>query len=115
MQTLNASAVVTSTDGTLMDTVAARPEQDLPPGPPPICPMPTSHGNEYTTPVTTSPDTGPGPLPQSTVIGANIIDPSLMGMTNTIARSVINTADNLAMQEAHKYGATGKRIPKKRY
>ena len=114
-QTLNASAAGTGADGILMDAAAARPEQDLPPGPPPILPMSTSHGNEYTTPVTTSPDTGPGPLPQSTVIGDNVIDPSLMGMTNTIARSVINTTDNLAMQEAHKYGATGKRIPKKRY
>ena len=114
-QTLNTSAIVTSANSTLMDAAAAGPEQDIPPGPPPIRPMPASHGNEYTTPVATSPDTGPGPLPQSTVIGANIIDPSLMGMTNTIAHSVINTADNLAMQEAYKYGATGKCIPKKRY
>ena len=114
-QTLNASAVVTGADGTLTDAAAAGPQQDIPPGPPPIRPMPASHRNEYTTPVATSSDTGPGPPPQSTVIGDNVIDPSLMGMTNTIARSVINTADNLAMQEAHKYGATGKRIPKKRY
>ena len=41
-QTLNTSAVVTGADSTLTDAVAAAPEQYLPPGPPPIRPMPTS-------------------------------------------------------------------------
>ena len=105
-QTLNTSAVGVGAGGTQLDAVTAAPQQDLTP-------------SQSAAPAPNSIDIRPGPAQgQSTVITDDLIDPVLLGMAShigAIARPVVNTADNLALQEALQYGATGKRVPKKRY
>ena len=114
-QTLNTSAVSIGAGGTHLHAVTAAPQQDLTPSHSPRYPKPKWSGNEPITTVTPAPnsiDIHPGPAEGQS------IDPVLLGMAShidAIARPVVNTADNLALQEALQYGATGKRVPKKRH
>jgi hypothetical protein len=42
------------------------------------------------------------------------IDPSLLAASIQPSRALVNTSDNLALQEASRFSVTGKRVPKKR-
>ena len=52
----------------------------------------------------------------NSITNSNVIDHSLTGPSHAVApsRAPVNTADNLALQEANKFLVSGKRVPKKR-
>jgi hypothetical protein len=45
---------------------------------------------------------------------AHEIDPSLLALSSQRSRALVNTSDNLALQEASRFSVTGKRVPKKK-
>jgi len=55
----------------------------------------------------------PQAQPQERVPDA-VIDPSLLAASNQPSRVLVNTSDNLALQEASRFAVTGKRVPKKK-
>jgi hypothetical protein len=58
------------------------------------------------------------PIANGNIIVDDLIDPALRGVRTSShhisKRPQVNTADNLALIEARKYMATGKRVSKKR-
>ena len=58
-------------------------------------------------------DLHPHPYPQQRVPHA-VIDPSLLAASHQPSHALVNTADNLALQEASRFAVTGKRVPTKK-
>ena len=75
----------------------------------------TARNEEGTSTQSPGTDNDPHPLtqPQQRVPHA-AIDPSLLAASHQPSRALVNTADNLALQEASRFAVKGKRVPKKK-
>ena len=75
----------------------------------------TARNEEGTSTQSPGTDNDPHPLtqPQQRVPHA-AIDPSLLAASHQPSRALVNTADNLALQEASRFAVKGNRVPKKK-